>query len=71
MAVTAPHRNGEYHVPANAKPDKCATCGAPVMWIVTTRGWEIPLTASSIEQRAGGRYAVSHYLSCPQVKRRS
>jgi hypothetical protein len=61
-------RPGEYPLPANAFPAKCASCGMAIVFCRTAAGKQIPLSLATVEEREGIKYAVTHFADCPQAK---
>ncbi len=61
-------RKGEYELPADAIPTKCASCGAGMVWVQTGKGKSMPLSVATIEERDGVKYAISHFSDCPEAK---
>lgn len=61
-------RVGEYEVPDNAQLQTCRSCGADMLWAQTPNGNSVPLSVASIETRDGKRYALSHFVDCPNAK---
>jgi hypothetical protein len=68
LAAQLEPRKGEYLIPAGARDGACRSCGADVLWITTAKGSAMPLSAATIEERDGDRYALSHFADCPQGK---
>lgn len=60
-------RKGEYELPAHAQLGTCHSCGAPVAWIQTKKRRFMPLSIATIEERDGVRYALSHFIDCPDA----
>jgi len=56
----------DFEIPPDAEESRCRSCGAPIVWIVTTAGRRMPLDLASVEEREGKRYAESHFVACPQ-----
>lgn len=64
-------------------PDRCRSCGAPILWARTTKSKSIPLDADPCEDGnltliegvahygalAGQRHYKSHYATCPDAAR--
>ena len=61
-------RKGEYEMPADAIPTKCASCGMGMVWIKTPAGKAVPLSVATIEVRDGVRYALPHFADCKDAK---
>jgi hypothetical protein len=61
-------RPGEYVMPDNAFPTRCATCKAAIVFVRTTGGKMMPLALSTVETRDGVKYALSHFIDCPNSK---
>jgi hypothetical protein len=61
-------RPGEYVMPDNAFPTKCHSCGAAIIFVRTTGGRMMPLALSTVEERDGVRYALPHWIDCPDSK---
>ncbi len=61
-------RKGEYEMPIRVEPSRCKSCGAGIVWIETDRGKAMPLSVATIEERAGFRFALSHFSDCPEAK---
>lgn len=57
----------EYPMP-QAKQTACRSCKALVVWTTTNTGANVPLSVASILERDGIKYAVSHFVDCPQAK---
>lgn len=74
MKATNPDRDlfgarpHEYELPPNARPAVCASCGAGMVWVRTPKGKAMPLSAATIETREGRRYALPHWIDCPDAK---
>ena len=60
-------RKGEYELPAHAQLRTCHTCNAPVVRIQTAKKRFMPLSIATIEERAGVKYALSHFIDCPDA----
>ena len=61
-------RIGEYIVPEYTQSDTCRSCKAYIIWLVAKgRKW-MPLSAATIEERDGVRYALPHFVDCPHAK---
>ncbi len=58
--------DGYFPLPAAAKRGTCRSCGAPVAWIITVSGANMPLDLGTIEQRDGTDMALNHFALCPQ-----
>jgi hypothetical protein len=61
-------RQGEYEVPSVSTPMPCRSCGASIVWTMTLKGKAMPLSAATIEERNDLRYALPHFVDCPQAK---
>ena len=61
-------RIGEYAIPANPQTATCRSCGAGMIWVKTPAGKAMPLSAATIEERDGQRFALAHFVDCPQSK---
>lgn len=61
-------RKGEYEIPAGARPGKCRSCNADVLWVTTSNGQSMPLSVATIQERNDTKYALSHFADCPQGK---
>lgn len=62
-------RQGEYEVPSNAQIGTCHSCQAPVVWTKSKNDKWLPLSVATIETRDGVRYALSHFVDCPDAKK--
>lgn len=61
-------RAGEYAIPPDAQPARCRSCGAQIVWARTEAGRAIPLSLTTVEERDGVRYALTHFADCPHGK---
>lgn len=61
-------RPHEYALPPNAAVSRCGSCGAAMAWVKTPNGKAMPLSLATIEERDGVRYALPHFVDCPQAK---
>jgi len=61
-------RKGEYELPPDAIPVPCASCGAGMVWMKTSKGKAMPLSVATIEERDGVKYALPHFADCPEAK---
>lgn len=61
-------RLNEYEVPNDAYQNECRSCQAPIVWTHTKRGASMPLSVATIETRDGIRYAMPHFVDCPEAK---
>ena len=61
-------RPNEYPIPVAAALSRCGSCGAGMVWVKTAKGKAMPLSAATIEEREGVRYALPHFVDCPQAK---
>lgn len=61
-------RPHEYELPPNAHPTRCASCGAGMVFVRTPNGKMMPLSLATVEERDGIRYALPHFVDCPQAK---
>ena len=61
-------RPGEYELPPNAHPTRCASCGMGMTFVRTKGGKMMPLSLATVEERDGVRYALPHFIDCPQAK---
>lgn len=61
-------RLNEYEVPANPQQSACLSCGAAMVWTHTRKGASMPLSVATIETRGGIRYAMPHFVNCPDAK---
>ena len=61
-------RPNEYAVPEDAKLVACRSCGMPMVWARTPAGKPLPLSVATIEIRDGVRYALPHFVDCPEAK---
>jgi hypothetical protein len=57
--------SGYHEVPAGAKPERCRSCGATVVWAKTSRGADIPLNVEKQLSIAGKQYGQTHFITCP------
>lgn len=62
-------RIGEYEVPSNAQHGTCRSCGAMMVWVQTVKQRAMPLSVATIETRDGVRYALPHFVDCPEAKK--
>jgi hypothetical protein len=60
---------GEIAVPEGAQVGTCRSCGAAIVWSVTSRGNPIPINAVNTRMVGGQRYGVSHFATCPDAKK--
>jgi hypothetical protein len=67
-AAKAEPRKGEQLIPAGARHGQCRSCQADVIWISTANGRPMPLSIATIEERDGQRFALPHFVNCPQGK---
>ena len=63
-------RVGEYVVPLGARPARCRSCGAAIVWATTVNQKLVPLDLATVEERGGQRYAIVHFARCPERRRR-
>ena len=61
-------RRGEYLIPAAADLATCRSCGAAIVWVRTAAGRPMPLSVATTQERAGQRWALSHFSDCEQAK---
>jgi hypothetical protein len=61
-------RPTEYVLPDHAYISKCGSCGAPMSWVKTKNGKAMPLSLATVETRDGVRYALPHFIDCPDAK---
>lgn len=61
-------RAGEYPIPPNATPTYCRSCGATIVWTRTESNKAIPLSLTTVEEREGVRYALTHFADCPESR---
>lgn len=61
------HRTGEYEVPDNPVR-KCLSCQADIIWTKTGKDKAMPLSVATIEWHDGKRWAMPHFIDCPQGK---
>jgi hypothetical protein len=61
-------RPGEYVMPHPVYRAKCKSCGAEITFVRTAGGRMMPLSLSTVEERDGVRYALSHFIDCPDSK---
>lgn len=59
-------QKGEYVIPAGAEVKTCASCGAEIVWALTTGGARMPLALATARDCAGQRVALTHFADCPQ-----
>lgn len=59
---------GEYLLPANARVERCRSCGAGVVWTKTETGKAIPLSLALVEERGGQRVTKTHFVDCPESR---
>lgn len=59
----------EFEVPqaADKRRVACASCNAPIWWIVTRAGQRMPLSCSTAVERDGKLFAQSHFADCPSA----
>ena len=58
---------GYYPIPAGGIRSTCLSCGAALIWTTTQRGKPMPLSLASVIERDGVRYALSHFVDCPDA----
>lgn len=63
-------RVGEYAIPPGARPARCRSCGAAIVWATTANQRPIPLDLATVEARDGQRYAIVHFARCPVHRQR-
>lgn len=61
-------RPNEYEVPDRAQHGECRSCHAAIIWTRTAAGKAMPLSVATIETRDGVRYALPHFVDCPEAK---
>lgn len=61
-------RPGEYALPSNAWPTRCASCGAAMAFVRTVGGKMMPLSLATVELRDSIRYALPHWIDCKDAK---
>lgn len=61
-------RPGEYMVPELAAVSRCGRCGAALAWVKTKAGKAMTLSLATVEARDGARYALPHFVDCPQAR---
>jgi hypothetical protein len=61
-------RPHEYELPDSAYLTKCASCGAAMAFVKTPNGKAMPLSLATVETRDGIRYALPHFVDCPQAR---
>lgn len=59
--------DGYYPLPADARRTVCRSCGAPIAFVTTISGAQMPLNLGTVEQRDGVTMAQTHYATCPQA----
>lgn len=65
----APVKPNEYLVPRTAKPTRCSSCGASIIWTRTSKnGRAIPLSVATIRTADNGdTVALPHFVDCPNA----
>jgi len=61
-------RPHEYALPPDLYTSKCRSCGAMMAWTKTPNGKAMPLSLATVEERDGVRFALPHFVDCPQAK---
>ena len=61
-------RHGEYELPEGAYITRCASCGAGMAFVKTPNGKAMPLSLATVEARDDVKYALPHWIDCPQAK---
>jgi hypothetical protein len=61
-------RPGEMVLPDNAYQVKCQSCGAWMSFVQTVNGRAMPLSLATVEERDGVRYALPHWIDCPDAR---
>lgn len=61
-------RPSEYVLPPASATSLCGSCGAAMAWIKTPKGKAMPLSLATVEEREGVKYALPHFVDCPQAK---
>jgi hypothetical protein len=61
-------RPHEYALPADPYVARCGSCGAGMAWIKTPAGKAMPLSMATVEERDGVKYALPHFVDCPDAK---
>jgi hypothetical protein len=67
-AVESAPRRGEYELPQDARVDRCKSCGAQIVWTHRPHGRAMPLSLATIQTRGGKKWALSHFVDCPDAK---
>jgi len=61
-------RPHEYALPFPVRIVDCQSCGAKMTWVTTANGKAMPLSLATVEEREGVRYALPHFIDCPDAK---
>lgn len=61
-------RPGEQRVPPGSRRGTCQSCNAPVRWITTARGLQMPIAEATIQTIDGEEWGLSHFVDCPQAR---
>jgi hypothetical protein len=61
-------RPHEYALPPDCWTGKCRSCGAAMAFVTTANGKAMPLSLATCEERDGVKYALPHFVDCPQSK---
>jgi hypothetical protein len=56
---------GEYEIPDGAKPERCRSCGAAIVWGQTRTGAAIPINVNQQRIIGGKAYGKTHFATCP------
>ncbi len=62
---TRPHEHK--YTSMRPAPATCRSCNASIIWTRTEQGARVPLDVTTTRVWDGQRYALSHFLSCPQA----
>ena len=57
---------GYHAVPPGAKPERCKSCGASIVWAKTKTGADIPINVANQLTIGSTRYGKTHFATCPQ-----
>lgn len=65
--TAAPRAEVRYRAVLDAQQSACRSCGAAIVWIVTTAGRRMPLSKASWRPDDQGGTYLSHFADCPNA----
>ena len=56
-----------FAIPHTVTPTTCASCRAPIAWVVTAKGKRMPVNWPARADADGVRRGESHFATCPEA----